>query len=237
VTGKPDPDAFDLAADDYERLCSESLSVSGEGKHYFASGRVSFLRDWWTRQGRAAPALIVDVGCGVGDVAPLLAQAFPSARVLGVDPSVRSIGVALSRYASGAVSFGVSGGPEHLAALGQADLVHLNGVLHHVPPPERRAFARSVRDLLRRGAIASVFENNPWNPGTRYVMARLPFDKDAVTLTARELREHFRHAGLAARTTEYLFYFPRALRRLRFLEPSLRRLPLGAQYGAIFEAL
>lgn len=229
-------DTFDLIADDYERLCAQGLALSGEGKGYFARGRVRFLREWWTDDGRPDPALIVDLGCGVGDVTPLLAEAFPGARVLGLDTSARSIGVALTRSAGGAVSFGVSGGAEHREALGQADLVHLNGVLHHVPPPERPAFAASVRDLLRPGAVAAVFENNPWNPGTRYVMARLPFDRDAVPLTARELRGHLRRVGLTPRATRFLFYFPRLLRRLRFLEPWLGGLPLGAQYAAVFEA-
>ncbi len=231
-----DPDTFDLIADDYERLCSEGLALSGEGKDYFARGRVEFLRAWWRDLGRPAPRLIVDLGCGVGDVAPALAEAFPGARVLGVDTSVRAIGVATSRFAGGRVSFGVAGGPEHRAARQEADVVHVNGVVHHVPPPARDAFAASVGELLRPGAVAAVFENNPWNPATRYVMARLPFDRDAVPVTPGELRRHLTRVGLRPVATRFLFYFPRALRRLRFLEPWLGGLPLGAQYAALFEA-
>lgn len=232
-----DADTFDMIADEYERLCNQGLSLSGEGKHFFARERVRFLHEWWTKDDRPQPRLIVDLGCGVGDISPLLSNAFPSARVLGVDTSVRAIGVAISRFASGPVSFGVSGGPEHQEAVGQADLVHLNGVMHHVPPADRPSFAAGMRALLRPGAVAAVFENNPWNPGTRYVMSRLPFDRDAVVLTARELRGHLCAAGLTPLATRFMFYFPRMLRRLRFLEPWLGGLPLGAQYAALFEAV
>lgn len=228
-----DTDDFDLHADDYDRVCDAGLAVTGEGKAHFARERVRFLRAWWDGARRPPPGLVVDLGCGTGQATSLLADAFPGARVLGLDASIRSVGVALSRAAGGDVSFGVARGPEHLEALGQADLVHVNGVLHHVAPADRPAFARDVRALLRPDGAAAVFDNNPWNPGTRLVMARLPFDRDAIPLTAREARRHLRAAGLTPVLTRFLFYFPRALRRLRPLETWLDRLPLGGQYVVV----
>ncbi len=78
-----------------------------------------------------------------------------------------------------------------------------------------------------------MWENNPWNPGTRYVMSRIPFDRDAVTLTPREARALVRANGFDIVDTTFLFIFPRALRWLRALEPPLARLPFGAQYQVL----
>jgi hypothetical protein len=86
---------------------------------------------------------------------------------------------------------------------------------------------------LRPGAIFAFWENNPWNPGTRYVMRRVPFDRDAVTLSPPEARRWLRSAGFEILRTDFLFIFPRPLRWLRRLEPILSRAPLGGQYQVL----
>lgn len=53
-------------------------------------------------------------------------------------------------------------------------------------------FALAVVDLVRRslrpGGVFAFWEINPWNPGTRHVMSRIPFDRDAIMLTPPEAR-------------------------------------------------
>jgi hypothetical protein len=78
--------------------------------------------------------------------------------------------------------------------------------------------------------VFAVFENNPWNPGTRLVMRRIPFDRDAETLSPPAGRRLLRSAGFEVLRTDFVFFFPRALHILRPLERRLARLPLGAQY-------
>lgn len=224
--------AFDSHASDYETQCAQGLSVSGESKDFFARGRVAFLRRAWDERGRPEPERVIDFGCGVGDVSPLLAEAFPRAHVLGLDPSARCVERARGQFASERVSFATLAD----AAPGMsAQIVHLNGVIHHVPPADRGPVFAALAALVAPGGTVALFENNPWNPGTRLVMSRIPFDKDAVTVTAPEARRLLREAGLQPSATRYLFYFPRLLRALRFVEPYLTRLPLGAQYGVLAE--
>ena len=81
--------------------------------------------------------------------------------------------------------------------------------------------------------MVALFENNPLNPGTRLVMARIPFDRDAIAVPFWEAQRRLVEAGLRVVETGHLFFFPRFLRALRPLEPLLLRLPLGAQYGVI----
>jgi len=233
VSGRDLPRSdFDVHARDFEGECMRGVSLSGESKAYFARGRIAYLRRWWQDRGRREPSRIVDFGCGIGDVTVLLAEAFPNASVVGVDPSRACLERARSERATGRVRFAL---PEELhgevaRGSGLADLIHLSGVVHHVPAAERPALFERLSGLLAPDGAVALFENNPWNPGTRLVMARIPFDRDAEPVTARRVRRLLRDAGLAPVETAFLFYFPAFARGLRPLERWLTRLPLGAQY-------
>jgi hypothetical protein len=67
--------------------------------------------------------------------------------------------------------------------------------------------------------IFAFWENNPWNPGTRYVMSRIPFDRDAITVSAIEARGLLRAGGFEVIRTDFLFIFPKFLSWLLFMEP------------------
>jgi SAM-dependent methyltransferase len=222
--------SFDRHADSLEAQCAEGLAVSGESKEFFARGRIECLRSWLEKEGIPAPRRVLDYGCGVGDATAVLGEVFPEAKVEGVDPSSRCIERANERYGSERVSFSVlaadSGGP----VLEAADVVHVNGVLHHVKVAERPRFAAELAGRLAPEGVLALFENNPFNPGTRLVMSRIPFDRDAVRSSPRATRRLLGGAGLEPLATRYLFVFPRFLRMLRPLERWLSRVPLGAQY-------
>ena len=79
----------------------------------------------------------------------------------------------------------------------------------------------------------AFWENNPWNPGTRYVMSRIPFDRDAITLTPPEARRMLQAGGFDILRTDFLFIFPRVFSWFRGVEPFLVQLPLGAQYQVL----
>ncbi|MCB1056289.1 MAG: class I SAM-dependent methyltransferase [Acidobacteria bacterium] len=215
-------------ADEYDAMLQQGLKLSGEDKHFFIHGRLADLKDHLPAA--FEPRRILDFGCGIGDTSVLLAQSFPGARVVGAETAEQALVHARRHHGSEAVSF-VS--VDEVADLEPFDLAYVNGVFHHVPPPQRLRAARLIHDALRPGGCFALFENNPWNPGTRMVMRRIPFDRDAVTLTPPESRALLRSAGFAPLATRYLFIFPRPLRALRFTEALLARLPLGAQYWVL----
>ncbi len=221
--------AFDGHADTYDADCIRGLALSGESRDFFARARGAHLAAWWSRSGRGAPTLIVDYGCGTGDGSVALADAFPTSRVHGVDVSSESVARAHERITHDRVTFDqIRPGQPRIPA---ADLVHMNGVLHHVPPDQRDALLGMLLEALPPHGVVAVFENNPLNLGTRWVMSRIPFDRDAIPLPPWETMRRLRAPGLHVEHTAYLFWFPRALAALRPLERYLEKVPFGAQYA------
>jgi SAM-dependent methyltransferase len=228
---RPDDRTFDAYAQEYDDALQQGLSVSGEDKLYFAQGRIR-----WLARGLSAlhfaPRIALDFGCGTGTAVPLLIEHLGVTRVHGIDTSPESLAVARRRIDPRQASFFLR---DDYVPSGSADLVFTNGVFHHIPPEERPAAVRYAFDALRPGGLLAFWENNPLNPGTRYVMSRIPFDRDAIPLTSREARALLRAGGFRIRSVDYLFIFPRLLKFLRPLEPVLSAWPLGAQYQVLAE--
>lgn len=222
-----DEQLFELPSE-YDALLRQGIRLSGEDRAFFIRGRVADLLAQLPRGLR--PRRVLDFGCGVGDTSRRLAEAFPDARVVGVDSSAGAIAWAREHHGSSRVAFGDLGA---LAEERAFDLCYLAGVLHHVRPAERVAVVRRLRDVLAPGGVVALFENNPWNPGTRMVMRRIPFDRDAVPVSPRAARRLLASVGFRPLAVRFLFYFPRALALLRPLEPLLARVPLGAQYWVL----
>src|SRR5262249_50189876 len=107
------------------------------------------------------------------------------------------------------------------------------GVFHHIAPAARVNAAVMIRDSLKPGGLFSFWENNAWNPATRYVMSRCPFDEGAILISPPKARSFLKRAGFQILRTDFRFIFPRSLRGLRQLEDFVYKLPLGAQYQVL----
>jgi SAM-dependent methyltransferase len=220
---------FDEFAESYEEALEKGLSVTGEGKEFFAQGRVNWLARCLGCLS-FAPRYVLDFGCGIGTATPFLLGLPQVGRLTGIEVSSKSLVVARRLYGSQHVDFQLC---EAYKPAGQVDLAFCNGVFHHIVPSDREGAIAFLCKALRPGGLLALWENNPWNPGTRYVMRRIPFDRDAVPLSAGETRHLLRAGGFEILRTDFLFIFPRPLRWLRCLEPALSRLPLGGQYQVL----
>ena len=217
---------FDDYAGSYDSALNQGLSLSGESKSYFAHERVRWLAA--RLSDLAAPASrVLDYGCGTGDTSPELLEQLHATMVVGVDASRESLDLARTMHDHPRLEFKAM---SDLEPSGAFDVAYCNGVFHHVEP-ERRLDALGYvhRSLTDRGYFG-LWENNPWNPGTRLVMRRIPFDRDAKLLTPPRARELLTRAGFDVLRTDFLFLFPRVLSALRPLEARLARFPAGAQY-------
>jgi SAM-dependent methyltransferase len=220
---------FDNYAGSYESALQQGLSVSGESSDYFAMGRVKWLRKRLERLigGSLDIESAMDFGCGTGNSVAFLLSELQVERVVGVDTSEQSLVQARERYSPVQTEFVHS---ENYIPSGGLDLAYCNGVFHHIPIEARASVASYIYRCLKPGGFFAFWENNPWNPGTRMVMSRIPFDRDAITLTILESKQLLRQAGFEVVRVDTCFYFPNLLRWLRPLEPCLAWLPLGAQY-------
>jgi SAM-dependent methyltransferase len=230
--------SFDPAARRYEADLERGVRLSGESAEFFARRRVEFLaRKLEALGARESVRAVLDYGCGTGMALPHLLREFPGARIVGADASEEMIREARRRLP---VQPGLPGPPVRLEAVSELtfpgegfDLILAANVFHHIEPAERPGAVRKVRGALRPGGILAVFENNSWNPGARAVMARVPFDRGTSPLSPLAARKLLRSAGLELVFCGSLFYFPRFLAFLRFLEPALVALPLGAQLALL----
>ena len=220
---------FDTFATAYETLLSRSVRWSGEGADYFVRYKLARIQ---AVVGASPPAHILDIGCGVGLLTAWLSRAFPASRVTGLDLSSHSVAEASARCAMlPNVRCEVFRGDRLTVSLGDVDVAILANVLHHIAPDDRPRFLRDVvQPALRPGARVIIFEHNPFNPLTRLVVRACPFDRDARLLTRRATVTLLRHAGLQVLQDEYIVFFPKILHALRRFEPSMGRVPLGAQY-------
>ncbi len=227
MSDSPEPSPlFDTYATDYDAALAQGISVSGEGKDFFAQGRTTWLARR-LKQLNEHPQTVLDFGCGTGSATPFL-LAMPGIKsVVGKDVSPTSIETARRQHGSPRASFQTL---QAATPSAQTDLVFCNGVFHHIPLAERAAAVRFIHQSLRPGGLFAFWENNPWNPGTRLVMSRIPFDRDAITLTPPEARRLLVENGFTILSTDFQFIFPNLLRWLRPLETPLHRLPFGAQY-------
>jgi len=224
-----DESKFDEFATSYDDALAHGLSATGEDRNYFARGRIQWLRRCLDRF-EVRPESAIEFGCGTGSNLPFLIELIGLKSVIGIDISEKSLEVATRSCGSDKVRFHLPAGYQ---PAGQVDLVFCNGVFHHILPQHRTAALDYVKGCLKPGGLFALWENNPWNPGTRYIMNRVSFDRDAIFLGPVAGRNLLSAAGFEILSTTFLFVFPRILSWLRVLEPSVSRLPLGGQYQVL----
>jgi SAM-dependent methyltransferase len=223
------PSEFDDYANSYESALQKGLDVSGESSEYFAIGRVKWVRRRLEKLLGHAPNLksVLDFGCGTGNSVAFLLSELQAEHVTGIDTSEQSLVQARARYPSDKTDFVLADQHDHCETF---DLAFCNGVFHHIPVELRSEVVRKIYRSIKLGGWFAFWENNPWNPGTRLVMSRIPFDRDAITLSIPESKRLLKQAGFEVAAVDTCFYFPNLLRFFRSVEPSLSWLPLGAQY-------
>jgi SAM-dependent methyltransferase len=219
---------FDRFADSYDETLKAALPAGLDEDQYFARYKVDFLARATRKRTIAS---ILDFGCGAGRSLTYLVNAFPRAGVAGYDPSPESIRLAVEREPAATATFDWA-----TVERSRFDVVFCANVFHHVPREQLPAWLERCRDVLAPGGSLFIFEHNPWNPVTRYVFERCPFDVDAKMIPRRELIDFGNAAGLRVASTAFTLFFPKPLKLLRPIERWLGWLPLGAQYCVEFQA-
>jgi hypothetical protein len=106
-------------------------------------------------------------------------------------------------------------------------------VFHHIVPDEQHAVAHELLRVVRPHGAVVIFEHNPANPVTRWLVQRAAIDANAVLLWPQQCVRLLRRAGAATCHTSYLLFFPPRLRTLWRVERFLGWLPLGGAYVTV----
>lgn len=220
---------FDKYDKNFGAVVQSSIDFSGLPHSFFTAAKVDALRELISTRlpGTPHPDLL-DVGCGVGEIHPLLGGLF--GRVAGADVSEASI--AQARIRNPDVEYQTYVGETLPYADTTFDLSIAICVLHHVPPPQWVGFLREMRRVVRPGGLVCLIEHNPFNPLTRLAVARCEFDRDAVLLRAGRSCALMAEVGLHDVRSHHFLLLPSAAPLARHVERALCRIPLGAQYIA-----
>jgi SAM-dependent methyltransferase len=220
---------FDRYAHEYDEALTKGLRISGQDRDFFARGRIAWLARELQKNG-ATSLSVMDFGCGTGLSTPYFIDLLNAASVMGVDISMESLEVARTKYSTLNAQFLLM---DEYQPAGKFDLAFCNGVFHHISPDERGEVISYIYHALCQKGIFALWENNPWNPGTRYIMEKTPFDKDASPVSPPEARRLLQAGGFEIISTTFLFVFPKVLSWFRPFEPFFSRLPFGAQYQVL----
>jgi ubiquinone/menaquinone biosynthesis C-methylase UbiE len=185
----------------------------------------------------AVPQRLLDFGCGAGLFLQVLRRLGFAGVLHGCDVSSGMLAEAVRTWSEGPllVLAPFVNGSKLPYADATFDVVLASAVFHHIAPGEREASYTEMARVLKSGGRCYVFEHNPYNPVTRWVVARTPIDRYAILLPSREARLGLAAAGMRHIQVEHLMFFPPKWRWAQPLEQALRWLPFGGQYVAFGE--
>lgn len=220
-------DDFNKFADDYRSIHTENIQLTGVDSFYFAEMKVRLLQP----VEKNTELKVLDIGCGDGATELFMQKYFSKWKINGIDVSEKSIQVADERKLQNA-NFSLYNGTNILLPDQSFDIVFIAGVLHHVDFSLHQTIIKEIFRTLKVGGRLYLFEHNPLNPITRYLVKTCVFDVDAKLLKSQYTSKLLSQNGLQIHTKQFIIFFPRngVFKYLIFLEKYLHRIPFGGQY-------
>lgn len=220
-------DDFDKFADEYRMIHTKNIQLTGVDSFYFAEMKVRLLQP----TEKNIKIKVLDIGCGDGATALFMQQYFSNWEINGIDVSEKSIRVAEERNLPNA-TFCLYNGTTILSPDQSFDIVFIAGVLHHVDFGLHQTMIKEIFRLLKVGGRLYLFEHNPLNPITRYLVKTCVFDVDAKLLKNQYTTKLLQQNALKIASKNFIIFFPRKgfFKYFIFLEKYLQWVPFGGQY-------
>ncbi|HEY4523525.1 MAG TPA: class I SAM-dependent methyltransferase [Candidatus Paceibacterota bacterium] len=218
---------FDEYAETYRQSLNACFAPFGARDTFFDEYKVKCIKEWVIFNDRAYD--ILDYGCGVGKIAGLLAKEFSKSTVYGWDISKESLRVARDEYRELANIHFVDELPQEQ----KYNFLVVTMVFHHIHPAERIEALEKMKNLLKPGGKIIVFEHNPLNPFTQYIVKTCASDTDARLILRPRFIKLAKSCGFDIAFKRHILFFPWPSKLLWHLERLLRFIPLGAQYVVV----
>ena len=218
---------FDEYADRYQEHMSNSVGLAGLNPVYFDRLKYAYLNKFVFTSN--AVKTVLDFGCGIGNLSSLIAKSRPDLEVTGFDISSKSLDLAKQRSA-GIPNLHYSC---NLISSSRFDVILAANVFHHIPAEDRIKTISGLKEKMDNNSRLIIFEHNPINPITKYVVSTCAFDKDAKLLTPGEVKNLATTCGLHTIRKFYTTFIPFNNKLLWNFEFKLFWLPIGAQFMII----
>lgn len=225
----PNEDVFNRHGPTYEQHLNSILTVSGKTNDFFADEKIEQL----LRICKAIPldpksSSLIDIGCGNGEVTRRVEPIF--SQVTGTDLSGTSLEKAKKSCPRSRFIHSKENRPIPVSDQ-SFDVALAFCVLHHIQPESRNFFMKDIYRLLKPNGILLIYEHNPFNPLTQYIVSRCEFDKDAVLLRKSACENLVQSNSFQIVESKFTLILPFKNRQLRHIEHKfLGQIPLGAQY-------
>ncbi len=212
----------------YEGLLDSSIAFSGESHEYFDRYKINCIDRYFGKQSTIKN--ILDFGCGTGRFTASFSQMYLDSMVYGYDVSKKAISIAKTKNKELKNQKFVN----HLVDDIKFDLITAINVFHHIKKDKRKGELKRLKGMLNTDGHIVIFEHNPFNILTQYIVKRCPLDNDAELIPYRQLEKLALSCSLKVSLKRYIIFFPHFLKILRPVEHYLGPIPLGAQYMAVF---
>jgi SAM-dependent methyltransferase len=221
---------FNETKETYRGSIERTIAFAGKGLDFFTKVKADYVNKIVEAElPEVGRPRILDVGCGHGYIhADLCRFGFD---VVGVE--VAEDVLPFAQAANPEASYSGYDGKNLPFEDNSFDLALTICVMHHVPPEQWPNFAEEMQRVIRPGGIVVVFEHNPYNPLTRFVVSRNKIDDDAVLLSAKTLRRLLSNAGFSTMQTRNILFTPFENPIFRAIDANLGWCPFGAQYYAV----
>lgn len=214
----------------YVKTIEDSLRFTGKKHDFFTSLKAKILKKTISRHTPASKNLqLLDIGCGHGLIHKHLKDC--NLAIVGVE--VANEVIQLAQEANPEVKYFTHDGKTLPFTTHEFDVAIAICVMHHVLPEQWTHFLQEMKRVLKPGGLGIIFEHNPYNPFTRYIVTNNILDKDATLLSSIKLKYLMKIAGFSHITSRYILFTPLSHRIFRLLDNVLAHIPLGAQYYTI----
>jgi SAM-dependent methyltransferase len=225
---------FDKLSEGYHAGFDDRLKgIIGETARDFLKPKVNLLSKVAGRyfQNESPSSLrMLDFGCGSGDFLAEILEKGVKWQIEGCDVSQGMLAEAKRKHAEALEKVALWNCSQRELPNETYNLITAVCVFHHIEPFRWLETARAIFGALKKGGLFLLFEHNPLNPITRWMVTRTEVDKNAVLLQSSTSKGLMKKAGFSNVSAEYFLFFPPRLKLLSGCESVFRRVPLGGQY-------
>ena len=232
---------FDNYAKDYQFGCDNYIKkILGSKPGDYLNIKINWLKPFLLHKvikSSKSQINLLDYGCGNGLFLHLINKLDLNIHLSGLDTSKEMLTNAKKLLLSDKIDqlFFI---PDEVNSIptNYYDVIIISSVLHHIAIKDRLDVFKKLEKLLAPGGYLIIFEHNPNNPITNYVVRHTTIDQNAILLKPKEIFDYLKDINnLQFFNLNYLMFLPPRLQHqlTRLIERLLIKLPYGAQYALI----